>query len=199
MPIATWGISALKLILPDNFPRTADIHMDGSALLFTTLASVATGLIFGLAPAFRASRTDVTKSLNEGDRGTEGFGRNRLRSVLVISQVALAVILLIGTGLMRHSFVRLLHVDPGFKPGHLLTMEISLPDARYPNSQKAVKEKGPILANRMSVATVTPAPELPCRLVHKRNARLEFGEFSRYGIACRAIAASFKMCLAASV
>src|SRR2546422_5912564 len=118
--------------------------MDGSALLFTTLASVATGLIFGLAPAFRASRTDVTKSLNEGDRGTEGFGRNRLRSVLVISQVALAVILLIGTGLMRHSFVRLLHVDPGFKPGHLLTMEISLPDDRYPNSQKAVKEKGPI-------------------------------------------------------
>ena len=173
--------------------------MDGSALLFTTLASVATGLIFGLAPAFRASRTDVTKSLNEGDRGTEGFGRNRLRSVLVISQVALAVILLIGTGLMLHSFVRLLHLDPGFKPDHLLTMEISLPDARYPNSQKAVKEKGLILANRMSVATVTPAPELPCRLVHKRNARLEFGEFSRYGIACRAIAASFKMCLAASV
>ena len=85
---AAWGISALKLILPDNFPRTADIHIDGSALLFTTLASVATGLIFGLAPAFRASRTDVTKSLNEGDRGTEGFGRNRLRSVLVISQVA---------------------------------------------------------------------------------------------------------------
>ncbi|PYT75555.1 MAG: hypothetical protein DMG40_27970 [Acidobacteria bacterium] len=135
--IAAWGISALKLILPDNFPRAADIHMDGSALLFTTLASVATGLIFGLAPAFRASRTDVTKSLNEGGRGTEGFGRNRLRSVLVISQVALAVILLIGTGLMLHSFVRLLQVDPGFRPDHLLTMEISLPDVRYPNSQKA--------------------------------------------------------------
>ncbi len=106
-------------------------------MLFTTLASVATGLIFGLAPAFRASSTDVTKSRNEGGRGTEGFGRNRLRSVLVISQVALAVILLIGTGLMLHSFVRLLQVDPGFKPDHLLTMEISLPDARYPNSQKA--------------------------------------------------------------
>ena len=83
-----------------------------------------------------------SKSLNEGDRGTEGFGRNRLRSVLVISQAALAVILLIGTGLMLHSFVRLLQVDPGFKPDHLLTMELSLPDARYPNSQKAVKEKG---------------------------------------------------------
>ena len=117
MPIATWGISALKLILPDNFPRTADIHMDGSALLFTTLASVATGLIFGLAPAFRASRTDVTKSLNEGDRGTEGFGRNRLRSVLVISQVALAVILLIGTGLMLHSFGSLTAPGPGLQAG----------------------------------------------------------------------------------
>jgi hypothetical protein len=109
---AALGISLLKLVLPDNFPRTADIHLDRSALTFTTLTSVATGLIFGLVPAFQASRSDVTKSLKQGDRGAEGSSRNRQRNVLVISEIALAVILLIGTGLMLRSFVRLQQVDP---------------------------------------------------------------------------------------
>ena len=135
--IATWGISLLKLILPDNFPRTSDIHLNGPVLIFTVFASVATGLIFGLAPAFQASRTHLIESLKEGERGTEGFRRNRLRSTLVVSEVALALILLIGTGLMLRSFVHLQEVDPGFKPDHLLTMEISLPEARYADPQKA--------------------------------------------------------------
>jgi putative ABC transport system permease protein len=134
---ATVGISLLKLILPDDFPRTSDIHLDIAALIFTALASVITGLIFGLAPAFQGSRTDVTESLKEGGRGSDGAVRNRLRSVLVVSEVALALILLIGTGLMLRSFVRLQQLDPGFKPDHLLTMEISLPDARYPDPKKA--------------------------------------------------------------
>ncbi len=136
VPTATWGISLLRLILPDNFPRSAEIRIDGSVLIFTVFASVATGLIFGLAPAFQASRTHLTESLKEGERGAEGFARNRLRSVLVVAEVALGLILLIGTGLMLRSFVRLQEVDPGFKPDHLLTMEISLPEARYPNPQK---------------------------------------------------------------
>jgi predicted permease len=135
--IAARGINLLKLTLPDNFPRAADVHMDGPALLFTALTSVATGLLFGLAPAFQGSRANVSESLKEGARGTEGSGRNRLRSVLIISEVALAVILLIGTGLMLRSFVRLQQVEPGFRPDHLLTMELSLPDARYPDPQKA--------------------------------------------------------------
>jgi putative ABC transport system permease protein len=132
--IAAWGVTMLKLIVPDNFPRTADIHLDGPALIFTAIASVSTGLIFGLAPAFQTSRTDVTESLKEGGRGVEGIGRDRLRSALVISEVALALILLVGTGLMLRSFLRLQQVDPGFKPDHLLTMEISLP--RYSAAQK---------------------------------------------------------------
>jgi len=135
--IAARGINLLKLILPDNFPRTTDIHMDGPTLFFTALASVATGLLFGLAPAFQGSRADVSESLKEGARGTEGSSRNRLRNVLIISEVALAVILLIGTGLMLRSFVRLQQVEPGFKPDHLLTMELSLPNARYSDPQKA--------------------------------------------------------------
>jgi putative ABC transport system permease protein len=135
---AAWGISLLKFILPDNFPRIAAIRMDGSALIFTALASVATGVIFGLAPAFQASRCDLTVSLKEGERGGEGPGRGRLRSMLVVSEIALALILLIGTGLMLRSFLRLQQVDPGYKPDHLLTMEISLPEVRYLDPQKAV-------------------------------------------------------------
>lgn len=134
---ATWGISLLKLVLPDNFPRTGDIHLDGPALTFTALASVATGLIFGLTPAVQVSKTHLTESLKEGERGADGFGRNRLRGALVVSEVALALILLIGTGLLLRSFVRLQAVDPGFKPDRLLTMEISLPDAQYPDSLRA--------------------------------------------------------------
>jgi putative ABC transport system permease protein len=135
--IASWGISLLKLILPLNFPRTTAIHLDGPVLIFTVLASAATSLIFGLVPALQASRTHLSESLKEGERGTEGFRRHHLRSFLVVWEIALALILLIGTGLMLRSFVRLQEVDPGFKPDHLLTMEISLVDAKYSDPQKA--------------------------------------------------------------
>jgi len=135
--ITSWGISLLKLILPLNFPRTTAIHLDGPVLIFTVLASAATSLIFGLVPAFQASRTHLTESLKEGERETEGFRRHHLRSFLVVSEIALALILLIGTGLMLRSFVRLQEVDPGFEPDHLLTMEISLVDAKYSDPQKA--------------------------------------------------------------
>src|SRR5207244_2938556 len=135
--VACWGINLLKLMVPDNFPRTGDIRMDESVLIFTVLASVGTGLIFGLAPAFQASRIHLTQSLKEGERAAESLGRNRLRSALVVSEVALALVLLIGTGLMLRSFVRLQEVNPGFAPDHLLTMEISLPEARYPDPKKA--------------------------------------------------------------
>jgi putative ABC transport system permease protein len=134
---AAWGISLLKLILPNNFPRPAEIHLNWQAVIFTALASVVTGLIFGLAPAFQVSRADLTESLKEGERGSESFGRNRLRGAFVVAEVALALILLVGTGLLLQSFVRLQAVNPGFQPDHLLTVEVSLPDGRYTDPQKA--------------------------------------------------------------
>ena len=134
--LAFWGIRLLRTILPSNFPRTAEIHLDGPTLMFTALASLATGIVFGLAPAFQASRIGVGASLKDGERGAEGFNRSRFRGALVISELALALILLIGTGLLLRSFTRLLAVDPGFKPDHVLTLEISLPDSRYPGPQK---------------------------------------------------------------
>ncbi|HEY6332114.1 MAG TPA: ABC transporter permease, partial [Blastocatellia bacterium] len=130
------GIKLLKLILPANFPRTSDIHLDAMALIFTAAASIATGLFFGLAPAFQGSKTDVTEALKSGARGAEGFARNRLRSFLVVGEVALAMILLAGTGLLLRSFLSLERVNPGFSPDNVLTMEISLPDARYPAPRK---------------------------------------------------------------
>jgi len=135
--LALWGIRVLTTILPSNFPRTTEIHPDGSALLFTALASLATGLVFGLAPALQSSRVPLTESLKEGERGADGFSRSRLRSALVISEITLAAILLIGAGLLMRSFSRLRGVDPGFTPDHVLTMEISLPNARYSDPQKA--------------------------------------------------------------
>jgi putative ABC transport system permease protein len=135
--VAGWGIRLLKLILPDNFPSADAVRINPPVLLFTILASLATGLIFGLAPALQTSRTPLTESLQEGGRGGDGLRHDRLRSVLVVSEVALAMILLMGTGLMLRSFVRLEEVSPGFNPDHLLTMEISLPEAKYPDPQKA--------------------------------------------------------------
>ena len=134
---AFWAIRLLRIILPGNFPRTAEIHLDGSTLIFTAVASIATGVIFGLAPALQSSRVGITESLKQGERGAEGFSRSRLRNALVISEVALALILLTGTGLLLRSFSRLQAVNPGFNPDHVLTMEISLPDARYPDPRKA--------------------------------------------------------------
>ena len=136
--IAVWGLRLLKLILPGNFPRTADIHLDALVLIFTALASVATGLIFGLAPALQVSRTHLSETLKQGERGGESAGHNRLRGGLVVAEVALTLILLAGTGLLLRSFVHLHDVNPGFDPSNVLTMQISLPEARYPDPQKAV-------------------------------------------------------------
>ncbi len=135
--LAFWAIRLVVKLLPNNFPRAADIHLNPAALLFTALVSIGTGLIFGLAPALQSFKIRTSESLKQGERGAEGLSRSRLRSVLVVSEIALAFILLIGTGLLLRSFSRLRAVNLGFRPDHVLTMEISLPDARYPDPQKA--------------------------------------------------------------
>ena len=135
--LAVWGIDLLKLILPGNFPNQDAVSINTPVLLFTVFASLATGLIFGLAPALQTSRSPLTSTLKEGERGGDGLRHNRLRSVLVAAEVSFAMILLMGTGLLLRSFVRLQEVDPGFKPDHVLTAEVSLPEAKYPDPQKS--------------------------------------------------------------
>jgi predicted permease len=130
--LAGLGLSMLKAVIPENFPRIGGIRIDGWVLGFTTLIAFTTAILFGLAPAFQSSKTDLTESLKEGGRGfSEGLRHNRLRSLLVISEVGLSLVLLVGAGLMIRSFIRLENVSLGFNPDHLLTMELSLPESKY--------------------------------------------------------------------
>jgi putative ABC transport system permease protein len=124
------GIDQLVKMAPQNLPRLNEIDLDGRVLAFTFLVSLLTGVVFGLMPALQASRLDLNEALKEGGRVSTGSGRN-LRSLLVASEIALSLVLLIGAGLMIKSFSRLQRVDPGFNPEKVLTMWIPLPRARY--------------------------------------------------------------------
>lgn len=125
--LALWGIDLLRSASADSLPSTAVIKLDSSVLLFTLLVSLVTGIVFGLAPALAAAKTDLHDTLKEGGRSsTAGGRRSWLRSTLVVTEVALSLVLLIGAGLLIKSFVRILNTDPGFKPENLLTMQLSL-------------------------------------------------------------------------
>lgn len=130
--LAVAGVRVLVSFLPPAFPRTDAIQVNGFVFAFTALVAVATGLFFGLIPAVKASRTDPQQGLHERGRGSSGSGRQtRLRAVLVVTEVALAFLLLVSAGAMLRSFVNLLRLDPGFQPEHVLTAEITLPSANY--------------------------------------------------------------------
>jgi len=135
------GVAELSLVVvrtmnPGNIPRLEDIGIDGSVMAFTFGVSLATGILFGLAPVWRALKVDLNTSLKAGGRSGQADGgilvrRHRLRGLLVISELALSLMLLIGAGLLVRSFVRLEAVPPGFSPDHVLTMQISVSGAKY--------------------------------------------------------------------
>jgi putative ABC transport system permease protein len=130
--LAIWGLDLLRSIGSHTVPRIAEANLDLRVLLVTLVASVVTGILFGLVPALASAKPELTEALKEGGRGsTTGARRNRVRNALVISEVALAVVLLVGASLLLKSFARLQNVDPGFEPRNVLTMEISLPVAKY--------------------------------------------------------------------
>jgi putative ABC transport system permease protein len=135
--IALWGTDLLVAAGREQLPRFRDINLDGRVLLFTLGLSLLTSLIFGVIPALQASRPDLNETLKEGGRGgTAGRARHRLRSGLAIGEIALALVLLTGAGLMLRSFMRLQSVDPGFRTDHVLTLEVALPDAKYPDEAR---------------------------------------------------------------
>jgi putative ABC transport system permease protein len=126
------GTGALASMIPADLRQRVSIAIDWHVLLFLFVITVLTGVIFGLAPAWRASRTDVNESLKEGGRsGTAGVGRNRYRQALVVSEFALGLVLVVASALMIRSFYELLKVNPGFRISHVLTAEVNLPGNKY--------------------------------------------------------------------
>ena len=137
---AKWGLDALLALAPPNLPRVSAIRLDSTVLAGSMALSVTTGLVFGLAPAWLAARTDVNEALKQGSRGTtEGGARGRLRSTLVVVEVAATLVLLADAGLLVRSFINLAHVDPGFTPEHATALRLSLPFKKYgkPEQQAA--------------------------------------------------------------
>jgi putative ABC transport system permease protein len=131
--VAVWAVDGVTALIPKSAPRANEITLDGSAVAFAVVCSIGAALLFGLAPIVHARSTDLHGALKDGsNRMTSSRVRLRIRRGLVIAEIALAVVLVIGCTVMVRSFIRLQHVEPGFKPDHLLSFEIELPEKSYP-------------------------------------------------------------------
>ena len=138
--LAWWGIDLISTAIPADVPRAAEISLDGRVLAFTIAVSVLTGIAFGLVPALQASKFDLNGALKEGGRGsTAGGRRNRVRGLLVVSEVALSLVLLIGAGLLIKSFIQLLSANPGYDTARALSVTLPLSRSKYaePEQQAA--------------------------------------------------------------
>ncbi len=137
--LARWGLAGLTALQPASLPRLDEIRLDGSVLSFTLLVTLFTGLMFGLAPAIHASKPDLNEALKEGGHGcAEGRHRQRVRAILVVAEVALAMMLLAGAGLMINSFVRFSRINPGFEPEQLVTFDFSLSGGAYAEDSQRI-------------------------------------------------------------
>jgi putative ABC transport system permease protein len=136
--VAYWATNTLVSMTPDGLARASEIHLDFRVLAFAFFVALATGVLFGLAPAIQASRLNFHSDFAASGRGSSsGTETTRLRSVLVVSQLTISFVLLIGAGLLLRSFDRLLHVDPGFRPNHVLTFLLEVPLEHHPRAQRA--------------------------------------------------------------
>lgn len=170
--MAFWGVRVLGQWSGASLPAMHGIGIDGWVLAFTLGVSVITGLAFGLAPAVQAWRTDVNAALKEEGRGDTGGHRNRLRHLLVVSEVALALVLLIGAGLLIKSFSRLLDINPGFQTDGVLTFQVNLTDEK--SSPQKVNFIDQIVERLKSIPGVQAAAATDS---------LPLTDFSRIGVA----------------
>jgi putative ABC transport system permease protein len=163
--LARFGLAALMALQPTSLPRLDEIRLDGSVLGFTLVLSLLTGLIFGLVPALHASNPNLIESLKEGGRNSsEGRHGRGVRSALVVAEVALAMVLLVGGGLMIQSFAQLMRVNPGFVPEQLVTFDFSMAGRAYDEDSKRIslvrqlRERVQSKPGVRSVATVYGLP-----------------------------------------
>jgi putative ABC transport system permease protein len=136
--LAVWWSDLLIALGKEDIPRALQVGLDWSVLGFTLVVSVLTGIVFGLVPALHSSKTQLTETLKEGGRGSgEGARRNRVRGVLVVGELAIAVVLLVGAGLLIQSLWRLRQVSPGFSSQNVLTFVVGIPEVKYPTDKQA--------------------------------------------------------------
>ncbi len=154
--LTLWLTEALAARAADTIPRLSGIHVDVATLAFTLVLATTAGVLFGLAPALFAGRTDLHESLKEGGRGASGGGA-RTRAALVSAQVALSLVLLVGAGLLLKSFVRLQRVELGFDPERVLTARVTLPEVRYHESAAQAEFFGMLLAEVRALPGVRAA------------------------------------------
>ena len=159
--LAIWGVDALRTLLPTDTPRVKDLRIDQAVLWFTLGASILAGILFGLAPALLASRLDLNAAMKEGGAGAQMGGastrHNLLRRLLVIGEVALALILVIGATLALRSFARLRSVNLGFRPMRVLTMTINFPAGKFAKPEPAIAYVGQILSLTRGISGVEDA------------------------------------------
>jgi len=161
--VASLGIGVLVSLGPESLPRLDEVALNGRVLLFSLAATAVTGVIFGLAPLARLLRTDVRGALQEGSRGSTGR-RAMGRSTLVVAQLAVAVMLVVGAGLLSRSFIRLLQTEPGFDATNLLTLRVDLPSRAYSDLGRVADFPAEVIARLESlpgVASVAATGTLP--------------------------------------
>jgi putative ABC transport system permease protein len=154
---SVWGVSALKSIAPPGTPRIDEVGIDGTVLLFASVLSLGTGLLFGVVPAWHASRDTFTAALKQGGRGQAGDGGGRARRLLIVVELALALMLLVGGGLLARSFLALQHADLGFNPDHVIGGFILPPGATYTNDAQRLAFYDRVLARAAALPGVRQA------------------------------------------
>jgi putative ABC transport system permease protein len=162
--LAAWGIEALAAMIPADMPRSDEIGLNGFVLFFAFALALCASLLFGLLPALHAAPSNLPASLKGGGRDGSGGGRRRLRGAIVVSEIALALVLLIGAGLLFRSLHRLMSVDPGFNPENVLTFGVWLPDSQDFNADRRaqvyaqVLERVGTLPSVLSAGAITTLP-----------------------------------------
>jgi putative ABC transport system permease protein len=170
--VAAWALGLLRATMPDDLYRVGAVSLDGAALAVTLVVSFATALTFGLAPAWRLTRADLTQSIKDGT--ANAFGRSSVQAVLVAGQIALSVMLLVGTGLMLRSFQALRQVNPGFTADRVLSMKLALPSSRYAGREAAARFHRNLLEEAKAVPGVTRAATVNFLPLNHEQAEQEF-------------------------
>ncbi len=176
--LGAWGLQALLATSPDSIPRIGEIGLDGKVMGFTVMVSLLTGVLFGTAPMLHMTTHSLANSIREGgERSTSGSAKQRLRRLLVVAEIALAVVLVIGAGLMLRSFSTLRGVDPGFDPEGLLTFGLYLPAADYPDGQSQMAFFDRLVEQAQAIPGVSSATAMnglpPLRRINANDTEFE--------------------------